>query len=193
MEERVRVLAFAGSLRTDSLNKKLTWAAARFVEEAGAEVTLIDLRDLNLPIYDGDIEAASGIPEGGLRLKDLMVAHDALLIASPEYNSSITGALKNAIDWASRRAPGEAPLQSFTGKVGALLSASPGTLGGLRSLLAARAILEHLGMLIIPEQFAVSRAHDAFDDAGKFKDPKQAAAVERVARRLVATTSKLKA
>src|SRR5947209_1088379 len=193
MEERVRVLAFAGSLRTDSLNKKLARAAARFVEEAGAEVTLIDLRDLNLPIYDGDIEAATGIPEGGLRLKDLMAAHDGLLIASPEYNSSITGALKNAIDWASRRAPGEAPPQSFTGKVGALLSASPGALGGLRSLLATRAILEHLGMLIIPEQFAVSRANDAFDDAGNFKDPKQAAAVERVAKRLVATTSKLKA
>lgn len=190
---QVKVLALAGSLRTDSLNKKLVRAAARFAEDAGADVTVVDLRDFDLPIYDGDMEEATGIPEGGLRLKELMAAHDALLIASPEYNSSITGALKNAIDWASRRAPGEAPLHSFIGKVGAMLSASPGSLGGLRSLLATRAILEHLGVLVIPDQFAVSHAAEAFDDAGNLKEPKQALAVERVAKRLVETAAKLKA
>ena len=192
MEQKVRILAFAGSLRSGSLNKKLVRAAARFAEQAGAEVTLLDLRDLNIPIYDGDVEASTGIPEGAMQLKQMMANHDALLISSPEYNSSITGALKNAIDWASRQAPGEAPLQSFSGKVGAMLSASAGALGGLRSLLATRAILEHLGVLIIPEQFAVARANEAFDEAGNLEDPKQAAAVERVAKRLVATAAKLK-
>lgn len=192
MEQRVKILAFAGSLRSGSFNKKLVRAAARFAEQAGAEVTVLDLRDLNIPIYDGDVEASSGIPEGALRLKQLMASHDALLISSPEYNSSISGALKNAIDWASRQAPGEAPLQSFSGKVGAIISASPGSLGGLRSLLATRAILEHLGVLIIPEQFAVARANEAFDETGNLKDPKQAAAVERVAKRLVAMAAKLK-
>src|ERR1051325_10196799 len=120
MEQRVKILAFAGSLRSGSLNKKLMRAAARFAEQAGAEVTVLDLRDLNIPIYDGDVEASSGIPEGAMRLKQLMASHEALLISSPEYNSSISGALKNAIDWASRQAPGEAPLQSFSGKVGAM-------------------------------------------------------------------------
>lgn len=167
-------------------------AAARFAEQADAEVTIVDLRDFNIPIYDGDVEASTGIPEGAMRLKQIMANHDALLISSPEYNSSISGALKNAIDWASRQAPGEAPLQSFSGKVGAMLSASPGALGGLRSLLATRAILEHLGVLIVPEQFAVARANEAFDEAGNLKDSKQAAAVERVIKRLIATAAKLK-
>jgi NAD(P)H-dependent FMN reductase len=193
MAPQVKILAFAGSLRSGSLNKKLVQAAARFAEQAGAEVTLIDLRDLNIPLYDGDIEASSGIPDGAVRLKQLMATHDALLISSPEYNSSISGALKNAIDWASRQAPGEAPLQSFSGKVGAVVSASPGSLGGLRSLLTTRGILDHLGVLVIPEKFAVANANQAFDDAGNLREPKQAAAVEKVVRRLVEVTAKSKA
>src|SRR5215469_18787616 len=171
---RVKVLVFAGSLRNASLNKKLARAAARFAEQAGADVTLVDLRDFDMPIYDGDVEAA-GLPEGVLRFKQLMDSHHALLIASPEYNGSISGALKNAIDWASRQAPGEAPLQSFRSKVAGLLSTSPGSIGGLRSLAVVRTILEHLGVLVIPEQFAVANGHGAFDDAGNLKDPKQAA------------------
>ncbi len=189
---QIKVLAFAGSLRSGSLNKKLVHAAARLARQGGAEVTIADLRDLDLPMYDGDLEDAGGIPQGALQLKQLMASHDALLIACPEYNSSITGALKNAIDWASRQAPGEAPLESFKGKLGALVSASPGNFGGLRGMLATRAILEHLGVLVIPEQFAVARAHEAFDDAGNLKDPRQSAGVQNVVSRLLATAQKLK-
>src|SRR5437667_12827791 len=113
---QVRILAFAGSTRKDSYNKKLVKVAIRGAEAAGAQVTYLDLRDLNLPLYDGDLEEEITLPEGGRRFKDLLDAHDALLISSPEYNSSISGALKNAIDWASRPQPNEKPLQQFTGK-----------------------------------------------------------------------------
>lgn len=186
-----RILAFAGSLRSGSLNKKLARIAAEDARAAGAEVTLVDLRDFNMPLYDGDIEA-QGIPEGALAFKQAMAAHDALLISSPEYNSSITGALKNAIDWASRQAPGEVPLASLARKTAALVSASPGALGGIRALPVVRSILMNLGVLVIPIQFALSRAHEAFDEDGRLKDPKQASAVEKVARELVRITSALK-
>src|SRR5438128_1846133 len=105
-----RILAFAGSLRNDSYNKKLVQIAAASARRAGAEVTCIDLKDYPLPIYDGDIEAASGIPENGQKLKKLFLEHDGLLIAAPEYNSSISAALKNTIDWVSRPVPGETSL-----------------------------------------------------------------------------------
>jgi NAD(P)H-dependent FMN reductase len=113
-----RILAFAGSLRTDSFNKKLARIGAEGARAAGAEVTLIDLRDFPMPVYDGDLEAA-GMPETVLQLKKLFLEHQGLLIASPEYNGSIPGPLKNAIDWVSRSAPGERPLASFTDKVAA--------------------------------------------------------------------------
>jgi NAD(P)H-dependent FMN reductase len=193
MPEPIKVLAFAGSLRSASLNKKLVRVAAQIAQRVGAEVTLVDLREFNMPLYDGDLEASSGIPEGAIRFKQLMNSHDALLISAPEYNSSISGALKNAIDWASRQAPGEAPLQSLSGKVAGLLSASPGALGGLRGLVTVRSILGNLNVLVIPEQFALARAHEAFDENGNLTDPKQVAAVERVVNRLVAVTTKLKA
>ena len=191
MAQPIKVLAFAGSLRSGSFNKQLVSIAASMAERAGAQVTVADLRELNMPLYDGDFEASQGLPEGALRFKELMNTHDALLISSPEYNSSITGALKNAVDWASRQAPGEKPLQSFSGKVAGLLSASPGALGGLRSLNTVRAILENLLVLVVPEQFALARAADAFDGSGGLKDPKQAAGVQKVVDRLLAVTSKL--
>ena len=116
--------------------------AADAARDAGAEVTLIDLRDLPLPLFDGDLEDKQGLPENAKKLKALLRAHDGLLISSPEYNSSITGVLKNAIDWASRaETDDEPPLVCFRGKVAALLSASPGALGGLRGLVHLRAIL----------------------------------------------------
>ena len=187
------MLAFAGSLRSGSFNKKLVQAAAQIARKAGAEVTVVDLRDFNMSLYDGDDEADSGIPEGALRFKQVMSSHDALLISAPEYNSSISGVLKNAIDWASRKGPGEAPLQSISGKVAGLLSASPGGLGGVRGLVTVRSILSNLNLLVIPEQFALVRSHEAFDESGNLKDPKQMAAVEKVVNRLVEVTTKLKA
>src|SRR2546422_11581460 len=134
-----KILAFAGSTRTESFNKKLIKIAAQGARNAGAEVTLVDLRDLPMPLYDGDLEANSGLPENAKKFKELMFANNGLLISSPEYNSSFSGVLKNAIDWASREATDdEKPLACFVGKVAVLMSASPGALGGLRGLVQLR-------------------------------------------------------
>ncbi len=187
----VKILAFAGSTRSDSYNKKLARAAADAARAAGAEVSVLDLRDLPMPVYDGDLEAREGLPENAKRLKAQMLAHAGFLLACPEYNSSITAVLKNAIDWASRPLPGEAPLACFTGKVAALLSASPGALGGLRGLVTVRSILGSIGVLVLPDQFALVKAHEAFDADGKLKDPKHQETVARIAARLVAVTSSL--
>lgn len=191
MSTAPRILAFAGSAREDSYNKKLIRLAARFAREAGAEVTLVDLRELPLPLFDQDEEAAHGLPENAKRLKELMKQHQGLLISSPEYNSSISPLLKNAIDWASREEPGEGPLAAYRGKVAGLLAASPGALGGLRGLVHVRAILGNIGVLVLPEQVAVMRAHEAFDESGALKDPHTLAAVERVAVRLVDVVRRL--
>lgn len=187
-----KILAFAGSSRTDSFNKKLIAVAAAAARAAGGDVTLVELRDFPMPLYDGDLEAAQGLPEHAKRLKALMLSHDGLLLSCPEYNSSITGLLKNTIDWASRPAPGETPLQCFEGKVAALLAASPGALGGLRGLVHVRSILGNIGVIVLPLQVAVARAHEAFGPDGKLKDAKQAASVERLAGHLVATVAKLR-
>ena len=188
-----KVLVFAGSTRKGSFNKTLASIAAEDARAAGAEVTLIDLRDIPMPLYDGDLEASEGIPPNGRKLKELMLSHDAFLIASPEYNSSITGVLKNAIDWASRPSPGEKPLQCFAGKVVGLCSASPGALGGLRGLAAVRSILTNIGSIVIPTQVSVPRAMEAFDENGQLKDEKHKAPIRKLASELVAITSKLKA
>ena len=186
-----RLLAFAGSTREASFNKKLLRAAVAMAEGAGATVTTIDLRDLPMPLYDGDLEERQGLPENAKRFKELMVSHQGLLIAAPEYNSSITGVLKNVIDWASRALPGEASLAAFRDKTAGLLAASPGGLGGLRGLVHLRAILSSIEVLVIPEQFALARAHEAFDESGALKDPKQAASVKRVVDRLWSVTKRL--
>jgi NAD(P)H-dependent FMN reductase len=186
-----KILAFAGSLRAESYNKKLVRLAADAARAAGAEVTVLDLRDLPLPLFDEDLEKSAGLPENARELKALMLAHQGLLLSCPEYNSSITAVLKNAIDWASRPVPGEASLACFTGKVAALLSASPGALGGLRGLVHVRAILGNIGVLVLPEQLAVVKSHEVFDAAGRLKDPKQQETVTRIAGRLVAVLAKL--
>src|SRR3954451_19637952 len=111
-----RILAFAGSLRSESFNKKLVRIAASAGRDAGAEVTLIDLKDYPLPLFDQDLEAGQGMPENGAKLRKLVAEHDGLLVASPEYNSSVTGVLKNVIDWVSRPARGEPPAAAFRGK-----------------------------------------------------------------------------
>ncbi len=188
-----RILAFAGSTRTDSFNKKLIRIAVKGAQAAGAEVTLIDLRDYPMPLYDGDLEAKEGIPPNGRKFKELLLAHQGLLLSCPEYNSSISGVLKNAIDWASREAPGETPLACFKGKTAALMSASPGGLGGLRGLVHVRSILGNIGVLVLPDQVAVPKAHEAFQLDGSLKDPKQQAAVEKLGLDLAALLQKLHA
>ena len=187
-----KVLAFAGSTRSNSFNKRLVQTAAKFVEEAGAVVTILDLRDYPLPLYDGDLEELEGAPAHATTLYELFKSHDALLISSPEYNSSISGVLKNTIDWVSRPRDGEPPLAAFTGKVAALFSASPGQLGGLRGLVHLRSILSNIGMLVIPDQVAVGAAHQAFDDDGSLVDEKLASRIHAAIDRLVRTASRLK-
>jgi NAD(P)H-dependent FMN reductase len=175
-----KILAFAGSTRIDSYNKKLVKIAAAGAKVAGAEVTYIDLRDLPLPLFDEDLEAQEGLPANARTFKDLLISHQGLLIASPDYNSSLTAVLKNAIDWASRPAPNEAPLAAFAGKVASIMSASPGTLGGLRGLVHLRSILGNIKVLVLPDQIALPKAYEAFNADGTLKDPKQQESIEKL-------------
>src|ERR687885_1331691 len=145
-----KILAFAGSTREASYNKLLVKIAAEGARAAGAEVTYLDFRDLPMPLFDEDLEAKEGIPENARKFKELMIAHQGFLIACPEYNSSITPLLKNAIDWASRSELGGLSLECFKDKVAVLMSASPGTLGGLRGLVHVRSILGNIGVLVLP-------------------------------------------
>ncbi|MEH1788219.1 MAG: NAD(P)H-dependent oxidoreductase [Nostoc sp.] len=191
MASTPKILAFAGSTRIDSYNKKLVKIAATGAKAAGAEVTYIDLRDLPLPLFDEDLEAQQGLPANARTFKDLLISHQGLLIASPEYNSSLTAVLKNAIDWASRPAPNEAPLAAFAGKVAAILSTSPGALGGLRGLVHLRSILGNIKVLVLPDQIAVPKAYEAFNPDGTLKDPKQQESVEQLGNGLTKILVKL--
>ncbi len=181
----LKVLAFAGSLRRDSYNKKLVRIAAAVAKEAGAEVTMLDLADWPLPIYNGDLEDRDGVPADVMKLKAMFRAHDAFLISSPEYNSSISDALKNLIDWLSRPVKDEPALACFRGKTAALFAASPGALGGLRGLVHVRAILGNIGTMLIADQLAVGKADDAFAEDGSLKNPKQHGMLADIVRELV--------
>lgn len=174
MVYRPKILAFAGSLRKDSYNKKLVKIAIRGAEDAGAQVTYIDLKDYPLPIYDQDIEDSSGLPENALKLKKLMLEHDGFLLSCPEYNSSMPAVFKNVIDWASRPAsPNEVYLCCFIDKVVSLMSASPGQLGGLRGLVHVRSMFSNIFSLVLPKQKSISQANEAFSPDGNLKDTKQ--------------------
>ncbi|MDH3361927.1 MAG: NAD(P)H-dependent oxidoreductase [Nitrosopumilus sp.] len=186
-----KILAFAGSTRTDSFNKKLVKIAAAGAKEAGTDVTIIDLRDFQMPLYDEDLERQEGLPSNTRKLKELMASHDGFLIASPEYNSSISGVLKNTIDWTSRHSNGESPMSCFKDKVAGLMSASPGGLGGLRGLVHVRAILENMGVLVIPEQIAISKAHEVFNSDGFMNDPKQEQRIKSIGANLAKILQKL--
>lgn len=193
MAYRPKILAFAGSLRKDSYNKKLVKIAKRGAEQAGADVTLLDLADLPLPVYNEDIETSEGLPANALKLKELMLAHDGFLIAAPEYNSSISGVLKNAIDWASRPAKkDEVYLCCFIGKVAAIMSASPSQLGGLRGLVTVRSIFENIHTIVLPDQKTIPLAMDAFTPEGNLKDARNQAAVEKLGANLADILRKLK-
>lgn len=192
MADTPTVLAFAGSARKGSLNKRLVRIAARAAEEAGARVTLIDLADIPMPLYDADLESERGLPEPALRFKRLLIEHDGFLIASPEYNSSVTPLLKNAIDWASRPEPNEPALVAYRGKVAGLMGASPGRLGALRALGDLRSILQNIGVHVLPDFVATPNADEAFDERGDLKDPKQRDLIRGVAVRLVETIRRLR-
>ena len=162
-----RILAFSGSARRDSFNQRLVVCAAQAAVEAGAEVNVINLGEFPMPIMDQDVEREHGQPEHAARFKQLLAEHDGFLLASPEYNSSISPLLKNTLDWASRKVGDEPPMVAYTGKTAALLSASPGRLGGIRGLVHVRSILSNLGVMVLPDQVAVASAGSAFDESGK--------------------------
>ncbi|MGC4083227.1 MAG: NAD(P)H-dependent oxidoreductase [Vicinamibacterales bacterium] len=164
-ERPLKLLLFAASLRAGSLNRKLIELAERAAKARGAQVDLVSMREFDVPAYDGDVEGASGIPAGAKALHDRLVAADAFIIASPEYNASMPGVLKNLVDWTSRFRP-----QPFDGKHGLLLSASPSLAGGNRGLWALRVPFEHLGARIYPDMFSLAMAHKAFTDEGAIAD-----------------------
>lgn len=183
----LKILAFAGSARHDSFNKKLVKIAAEGARSAGAEVTFLDFRDYAIPLFDEDLEAQSGLPESVLQFKSLLKSHQRLLLACPEYNGSITPLLKNALDWASRPEPGEHPmaLSCFKGKIAALLATSPGRGGGARGLGHVRDILEMLGVTVLTDQVVIPSASHAFDDEGNLLDKQQHQTVDAIAQQLV--------
>ena len=186
-----KILAFAGSTCTDSFNKKLMRIAATGAREAGADVTVIDLRDFQMPLYDEDLEIQEGLPSSVSKIKEIMLTNQGFLISSPEYNSSISGVLKNTFDWTSRQGDDESPMSCFKDKVAGIMSASPGGLGGLRGLVHVRAILENMGVMVIPNQVAISKAHEAFNLDDSMKDQKQEQQVKKIGANLAQILLKL--
>jgi NAD(P)H-dependent FMN reductase len=185
-----KILAFAGSTRRESFNRRILPVAIEGARGAGAEVTRIELADFPLPIMDQDLMTERGLPENAVRLKELFLAHHGLLIACPEYNSSITPLLKNTIDWVSRPSEGEEQLACFKGKVAGLLSASPGRLGGLRGLGTVRSILSSVGTHVIPEQMAVHTAGEHVEGE-RILDERLREGVARVGRRVAEVAARL--
>jgi chromate reductase len=182
-----KVLVIPGSIRTGSYNGRLAALAVKELALADAEVTHISLADYPLPIYDADEEAHAGAPRNAVRLKQMMAAHNGVLITSPEYNASLAPLLKNAIDWISRvREKGEPALAAYRGRVFALASASPGRFGGVRSLLALRQTLEAgCGALVLPQQLCVPLAEHAFDESGNLSNAEAVGELRQLVRRLV--------
>lgn len=190
--KKPRILAFGGSLRRDSYNQKLAAIAASGGHEADADVTVLSLRDFALPVFDEDIEATSGMPEAAKRLKAIFREHHGLIIASPEYNSSITAALKNAIDWVSRGESDDEPfLSALAGKTAVVCSASPAGFGGMRGLVHLRAILGSIGITVLPDQIAIGKAYEAFTPEGALADEKQQVRVKALGSNLANHLSKL--
>ena len=185
-----KILAFAGSTRESSYNKKLVNIAAKIAQNTGAQVTVIDLRDYPLPLYDGDLEEKSGVPDNALAVRAMMMESHGIILSCPEYNSAISAVLKNTIDWVSRPVPNQPALAAFTGKTAALLAASPGALGGLRGLASVRSILSNLGMIIVPKQYALSNAANAFNN-DSLKDESAHDRVSDVIRQLMQVTEGL--
>jgi NAD(P)H-dependent FMN reductase len=189
-----KILAFAGSCRKNSTNKKLVQIAALAAQKEGANVTVIDLSDYPMPLFNQDLEAEQGMPEKAHEFKKLLIEHDGFLIASPEYNSAFSPLLKNVIDWASRaESDNEPPLWAYKGKTASIMAASPGALGGLRGLVFLRMLLGNIGITVLPEQQAIPHAFKAFSDKGCLNDANQQRAVEKLGINLVQLINKLKA
>jgi NAD(P)H-dependent FMN reductase len=186
-----KLLVIAGSTRTAAFSKKHARAACSIAAIAGHEATFVDLREYAMPLYDGDLEESEGLPEAAVRLRGMVKTHDALLVVTAEYNSSLPAVLKNTLDWLSRPYKAEPGVSPTKGKVAAMLSSSPGALGGLRALVHLRQVLMNLGCTVITEQFSLGNAAAAFAPDGALLDAKQAASVKHVIERLAFVAGRL--
>ena len=181
-----KILVIPGSLRTGSLNVKLAATIAAELAQAGAEITRVSLGDFPLPIYDGDLQAKSGVPKSAINLKRMMSSHHGVLIVTPEYNASIPSLLKNAIDWVSRvQDTHETRGEVFRDRAFAIASASGGRLGGARALMALRLILSACQAHVIPSQLSLSFAPEAYDDMDRLKQPADIEAQKAMVRQLI--------
>lgn len=182
----LKILVIPGSLRTGSLNAKLAAVIAHEIAQAGAEVTRISLADFSLPIYDGDLQAKSGVPKNAVNLKRMMAAHHGVVIVTPEYNSSVPALVKNTVDWVTRvQDLHEVRGQVFRERPFAIAAASESRLGGARALAALRLILSACQATVIPSQLALSFATDAYDDMDRLKHPADAEALKALVRQLI--------
>lgn len=189
MPKTPRLVAFAGSHRKGSLNVQLIHAAAEMARALGAEVEVLDLGAMKMPIFDEDLEA-EGTPANATLFKEKLKAADGFLIATPEYNSTYPALLKNVVDWASRPAEGEGTLAAFKGKACGLLAASPGTFGGMRALPQLRNLLANIGVHVVPTNLGLCAADQAFDDSGKLKDAATASRLEAVVKQTMEIASR---
>lgn len=191
MSKSPKILAFAGSLREKSYNKRVLKIAVEGARAAGAEVTYIDLKDYPLPIFNQDLETNQGFPPMATAFQNLLLEHDGLLIASPEYNASIPAVLKNAIDWTSRANGNLKTGECFNGKVAAVMSASPGAYGGIRCLGHLRSVLTSLLVNTLPSEIAVAKVGGIFDgDSGEMTNPNVRALLEDLGKSLADTLRK---
>ena len=188
----LKILVIPGSLRTGSLNARLAATAAYELAQADAEVTRISLGDFPLPIYDGDLQAKSGVPKNAINLKRMIGAHHGVLIVTPEYNSSVPPLVKNTVDWVTRvqDAP-EARGQVFRERPFAIAAASAGRLGGTRALAALRLILSACHATVIPNQLALSFADQAYDDMDRLKYPADIEALGALVRQLIDVSQRM--
>jgi NAD(P)H-dependent FMN reductase len=192
----IKLLGISGSTRTASLNRRLLRACLHRAEAEGAETTLIDLKALDIPLYDGDLEEASGLPAGARELRNRLIEADGLLIASPEYNGSFSAVLKNAIDWTTRpdsERPDDPSLVAWRGRVAGLISATPGGMGGIRGLIQLRTVLSGIGVHVVPTQLGVGTAHEVVTEDGTIEHDGWRDRVAGLVDEVVSTASRLKA
>ena len=191
-----RIVVMAGSRRREALSRRVAAACVRALDAAGAEVERVELDDYPAPLYDGDLEAASGLPEAIVRLQRVLHASDGVLVVNPEYNGSLTPLLKNTLDWCSRPNPAD-PERSggkvYAGRAAAVVGSSPGALGGMRVLFHIRDVLGYLGMQVIPQQLAVGKAGEAVGDDDRLRDAAQQEMLDKLAAALVDTARRLRA
>jgi NAD(P)H-dependent FMN reductase len=190
----VKLIFLSGSIRKGSFNVKLARQASEIAGSiSGVDASYVDLADYDMPIYNGDLEEKSGIPDNAKRLKQVFKDSDGFFIASPEYNSSFSPLLKNSLDWISRpHQEGEGSLVAFAGKVSLISAASPGGFGGLRGLVMLRMMLENISVMVLPKQLAIPFANNAFSEDGKLLDKKYFSLLEDMVKNFADVANRMK-